>query len=58
MSQPQDRWAWAPLGQMLVNDKVLTTDQLNQALERQRKTRERYPGARAIRPARDEKRSQ
>ena len=41
MSQPQDRWAWAPLGQMLVNDKVLTTDQLNQALERQRKTRER-----------------
>jgi type IV pilus assembly protein PilB len=26
---------------MLVNDKVLTTDQLNQALERQRKTRER-----------------
>ena len=41
MSLPQDRWAWAPLGQMLVNDKVLTTDQLNQALERQRKTRER-----------------
>ena len=41
MSEPQDRWAWAPLGQMLVNNKVLTTDQLNQALERQRKTRER-----------------
>jgi len=41
MSEPQDRWAWVPLGQMLVNDKVLTTDQLNQALERQRKTRER-----------------
>ena len=41
MSEPQDRWAWAPLGQMLVNDKVLTTDQLHQALERQRKTRER-----------------
>jgi type IV pilus assembly protein PilB len=41
MSEPQDRWAWAPLGQMLVNDKVLTTDQLSQALERQRKTRER-----------------
>ena len=39
MSEPQDRWAWAPLGQMLVNDKVLTTDQLNQALDRQRKTR-------------------
>ncbi len=41
MSDHQDRWAWAPLGQILVNDKVLTTDQLNQALERQRKTRER-----------------
>lgn len=41
MSEPQDRWAWAPLGQILVNDKVLTTDQLKQALERQRKTRER-----------------
>jgi len=41
MSEPQDRWAWAPLGQMLVNQKVLTTDQLNQALDRQRKTRER-----------------
>ena len=41
MSESQNRWAWAPLGQMLVNDKVLTTDQLHQALERQRKTRER-----------------
>ena len=41
MSEHQDRWAWVPLGQMLVNDKVLTTDQLNQALDRQRKTRER-----------------
>jgi type IV pilus assembly protein PilB len=41
MSEPQERWAWVPLGQMLVNDKVLSTDQLNQALERQRKTRER-----------------
>ena len=41
MSEPQSRWAWAPLGQMLVNDKVLTADQLHQALERQRKTRER-----------------
>jgi len=41
MTEPQDRWAWVPLGQMLVNDKVLTPDQLNQALERQRKTRER-----------------
>jgi type IV pilus assembly protein PilB len=41
MSIPQDRWAWLPLGQMLVNEKVLTNDQLNQALDRQRKTRER-----------------
>ena len=41
MSEHQDRWAWVPLGQMLVNNKVLTTDQLNQALDRQRKTRER-----------------
>jgi len=41
VSEHQDRWAWVPLGQMLVNDKVLTTDQLNQALDRQRKTRER-----------------
>src|SRR5438552_13300928 len=41
MSTAPDRWAWSPLGQMLVNDKLLTTDQLNQALERQRKTRER-----------------
>ncbi|HTY77125.1 MAG TPA: ATPase, T2SS/T4P/T4SS family [Candidatus Bathyarchaeia archaeon] len=41
MSLPQDRRAWLPLGQMLVNEKVLTADQLYQALERQRKTRER-----------------
>jgi type IV pilus assembly protein PilB len=41
MRERQDRWAWLPLGQMLVNDKVLTIDQLNQGLERQRKTRER-----------------
>src|SRR5215475_758904 len=41
MSIPQTRWAWLPLGQMLVNDKVLTPDQLNEALDRQRKTRER-----------------
>jgi len=41
MSIPQNRWAWLPLGQMLVNDKVLTPDQLNEALDRQRKTRER-----------------
>ncbi len=41
MSISQDRWAWLPLGQMLVNEKVLTADQLNEALDRQRKTRER-----------------
>jgi type IV pilus assembly protein PilB len=41
MSTAPDRWAWSPLGQMLVNDKILSTEQLNQALERQRKTRER-----------------
>jgi len=41
MSTAPDRWAWSPLGQMLVNDKLLSTEQLNQALERQRKTRER-----------------
>jgi type IV pilus assembly protein PilB len=41
MSTAPDRWAWSPLGQMLVNDKVLSTEQLNRALERQRKTRER-----------------
>ena len=41
MSTAPDRWAWSPLGQMLVHDKILSTEQLNQALERQRKTRER-----------------
>jgi len=41
MSTAPDRWAWSPLGQMLVSDKLLSTEQLNQALERQRKTRER-----------------
>jgi GSPII_E N-terminal domain. len=41
MSISQDRRAWLPLGQMLVNEKLLTADQLNQALDRQRKTRER-----------------
>src|SRR5262245_11883806 len=41
MTITQNRWAWLPLGQMLVNDKVLTPDQLNEALDRQRKTRER-----------------
>jgi type IV pilus assembly protein PilB len=41
MSMAPDRWAWTPLGQMLVNDKVLSSEQLNAALDRQRKTRER-----------------
>ena len=36
MSISQDRWAWLPLGQMLVNEKLLSADQLNQALDRQR----------------------
>src|SRR5215469_12040335 len=40
MSIPHTQWAWLPLGQMLVNDEVLTPDQLNEALDRLRKTRE------------------
>ncbi|HUG37213.1 MAG TPA: ATPase, T2SS/T4P/T4SS family [Candidatus Limnocylindrales bacterium] len=41
MSQPTDRWGWLPLGKLLVNDGILTEDQLGSALDRQRKTRER-----------------
>jgi type IV pilus assembly protein PilB len=41
VSQPAERWSWVPLGQMLLNDGVLTEEQLAQALERQRKTRDR-----------------
>jgi type IV pilus assembly protein PilB len=32
---------WAPLGKMLINDGILTEEQLSSALDRQRKTRER-----------------
>src|SRR5262245_7158688 len=41
MSLPTDRWGWVPLGQMLVNDGVLTQAQLTEALSRQRKTKDR-----------------
>jgi type IV pilus assembly protein PilB len=36
-----DRRSWAPLGQLLVNDGILTLDQLAEALERQRSMPER-----------------
>jgi type IV pilus assembly protein PilB len=41
MTQSVDRWGWMPLGQMLVQDGILIPDQLNEALARQRKTRDR-----------------
>jgi type IV pilus assembly protein PilB len=41
MSQLVDRWGWTSLGQMLVNDGVLSPDQLALALARQRKTKDR-----------------
>ena len=41
MSQPTERWGWISLGQMLLNDGILTQEQLAQALARQRKTRDR-----------------
>jgi type IV pilus assembly protein PilB len=41
MTQPTERWGWVPLGQMLVNDGVLTHEQLAEALGRQRRSRER-----------------
>ncbi len=41
MSTAPDRRGWSSLGQMLVDDGVLTQEQLTSALERQRKTRER-----------------
>jgi len=41
MSQATDRWGWMSLGQMLVNDGILTDAQLAEALARQRKTRDR-----------------
>jgi type IV pilus assembly protein PilB len=39
MSQAADRWL--PLGKMLVNDGILSDEQLTAALDRQRKTRDR-----------------
>ncbi|MET0849762.1 MAG: ATPase, T2SS/T4P/T4SS family [Candidatus Rokuibacteriota bacterium] len=39
MSHPADRWL--PLGKMLVNDGILSDEQLAAALDRQRKTRDR-----------------
>ena len=41
MSQPFERRGWTSLGQMLVNDGILTQDQLSQALARQRKSKDR-----------------
>src|SRR5262245_44119993 len=41
MTPPGERWGWIALGQMLVNDGILTEEQLAQALTRQRKTRDR-----------------
>src|SRR5262245_60434164 len=39
MSPATDRWT--PLGKMLINDGILTEEQLSSALDRQRRTRER-----------------
>ena len=41
MTQATERWGWVPLGQMLVQDGILTDEQVASALERQRKTKER-----------------
>ena len=42
MSQSSgERWGWMSLGQMLVNDGILSEAQLNEALSRQRSTRDR-----------------
>ncbi len=41
MTQPTERWGWIPLGQMLVQDGILTDEQLASALDRQRKVKER-----------------
>ena len=38
---PGERWAWMSLGQMLVNDGILSEAQLTEALSRQRRTRDR-----------------
>jgi type IV pilus assembly protein PilB len=36
-----EHWGWLPLGQMLVQDGILTDEQVATALDRQRKTKER-----------------
>ena len=41
MNQASERWGWSSLGQMLVNDGILTEEQLAEALVRQRKSRDR-----------------
>jgi type IV pilus assembly protein PilB len=41
VTQQGESWTWAPLGQMLVNDGVLTREQLHEALGRQRKSKNR-----------------
>jgi type IV pilus assembly protein PilB len=41
VTQATERWGWLPLGQMLVQDGILTDEQVATALKRQRKTKER-----------------
>ena len=41
MTPATEHWGWVPLGQMLVQDGILTDEQVATALERQRKTKER-----------------
>ena len=41
MTPTTERWGWVPLGQMLVQDGILTDEQVATALDRQRRTKER-----------------
>jgi type IV pilus assembly protein PilB len=41
VTQATEHWGWVPLGQMLVQDGILTDEQVATALDRQRKTKER-----------------
>jgi type IV pilus assembly protein PilB len=41
VTKSTERWGWVPLGQMLVQDGILTDEQVATALERQRRTKER-----------------
>ena len=41
MTPATEHWGWVPLGQMLVQDGILTDEQVATALDRQRKTKER-----------------